>query len=157
MRFVGRYEHSLDVKGRIILPARFRTSFDTVAFVSKHNERCLAIWTPEAFERKLDEMQEIQDRSPQDRAIARAWASGSAEVELDKQGRVAIPGHLRDYAHLESAVLVHGAISHIEVWDPEEWAVSGAPGDAGLAEPLSFPLPPPLPPAGGPGDGNQGD
>lgn len=135
MRFVGRYEHSLDVKGRIILPARFRASFDTLAFVSKHNERCLAVWTPEAFEKKLDEMQQLQDRSAQDRQMVRAWASGSAEVELDKQGRLAIPAYLRDYARLETAVLIHGAITHIELWDPSEWEVRGVPGDDELADP----------------------
>ena len=135
MRFVGRYEHSLDVKGRIILPARFRASFDTLAFVSKHNERCLAVWTPEAFEKKLDEMQQVQDRSAQDRQMVRAWASGSAEVELDKQGRLAIPAYLRDYARLETAVLIHGAITHIELWDPSEWEVRGVPGDDELADP----------------------
>jgi MraZ protein len=135
MRFVGRHEHSLDVKGRIILPARYRTNFDTLAYISKNTERCLALWTPDAFERKADEMQAIFDRSPQDRAMVRAWASGSTDVELDKQGRVAIPSYLREYAHLESAVLIHGAISHIELWDPAEWAVRGEPGDAELADP----------------------
>ena len=138
MRFVGRYEHSLDVKGRIILPARFRASFDTLAFVSKHNERCLAVWTPDAFEMKLDEMQQLQDRSPQERQMVRAWASGSAEVELDRQGRLAIPAYLRDYARLESAVLVHGAITHIELWAPSEWEVRGVPGDDELADPTSW-------------------
>ena len=73
---------------------------------------------PRAFERKLDEMESIVDRSPEDRAMVRAWASGSTEVELDRQGRVAIPGYLREYARLESAVLIHGAITHIELWDP---------------------------------------
>lgn len=144
MRFVGRFEHSLDVKGRIILPARFRASFDTVAFISKHNERCLALWTPEAFELKLDQMQSIQDRSPQDRQMVRAWASGSSEVELDKQGRLAIPAYLREFARLESAVLVHGAITHIELWDPAEWEVRGVPGDEELADP-STTLPPVVP------------
>lgn len=139
MRFVGRYEHSLDVKGRIILPARFRASFDTLAFVSKHNERCLAVWTPEAFEKKLDEMQQRQDRSAQDRQMVRAWASGSAEVELDKQGRLAIPAYLREYARLETAVLIHGAITHIELWDPSEWEVRGVPGDDELADPSTPP------------------
>src|ERR1700722_15034246 len=135
MRFVGRHEPSLDVKGRIILPARYRTNFDTLAYISKHTERCLALWAPDAFELKLDEMQAIFDRSAQDRAMVRAWASGSTEVELDKQGRVAIPSYLREYAHLESAVLIHGAISHIELWDPAEWSVRGEPGDAELADP----------------------
>jgi MraZ protein len=148
MRFVGRHEHSLDVKGRIILPARYRTNFDTLAYISKNTERCLALWTPEAFELKLDEMQAIFDRSAQDRAMVRAWASGSTEVELDRQGRVAIPSYLREYAHLESAVLIHGAISHIELWDPAEWSVRGEPGDAELADPAgAFFSPAPGPPS----------
>jgi MraZ protein len=146
MRFVGRFEHSLDAKGRIILPARFRSSFGTNAFLSQHNEGCLALWTPDAFERKLDEMQAKQDLSSEDRTVVRAWAAGSAEVELDRQGRVAIPGHLRAFAHLENAVLVHGAITHIEIWNPEVWAERGAPGDAVLANPPWTPSgPPPTP------------
>jgi MraZ protein len=136
-RFVGRHEHSLDVKGRIILPARYRSSFETLAYISKNTERCLAIWTPEAFERKAAEMEANFDRSPEHRAMVRAWASGSTEVELDRQGRVAIPGYLREYARLQDAVLVHGAISHIELWDPEEWAIRGVPGDAELADPTT--------------------
>jgi MraZ protein len=153
MRFVGRYEHSLDPKGRIILPARYRPSFATSAFVSKHTERCLALWAPDAFERKLDEMEAIYDRTAQDRAMVRAWASGSTEVELDRQGRVAIPSYLREYAHLEDAVLIHGAITHIELWDPEEWGVRGVPGDAELADPVP---PPPAAPTPSPPSAPQG-
>jgi MraZ protein len=152
-RFVGRYEHSLDVKGRIILPARFRNSFETAAYLSKHEDRCLALWTPQAFEHKLDQMEEIQDSSPEERAKVRAWAAGSAEIELDRQGRVAIPGHMREFARLETAVLVHGAIGHIEIWNPDEWAVRGAPGEADLADPprpasvpASIPSTPVVPP-----------
>jgi MraZ protein len=141
MRFVGRFEHSLDVKGRIILPARYRASFDTLAYISKHTERCLALWTPDAFERKLDEMEAIAERSPEDRSMVRVWAAGSTEVELDRQGRVGIPAYLREYARLESAVLIHGAITHIEFWDPEEWGVRGATGDAELADPASRSVP----------------
>jgi MraZ protein len=137
MRFVGRHEHSLDVKGRIILPARFRSSFDTLAYISKFKEGCLALWTPDAFELMLDEMEAAFDRSAPDRAMVRAWASGSTEVELDRQGRLAIPGHLREFAHLEDAVLVHGAITHIELWNPEQWSVWGASGDAELIDPDS--------------------
>jgi division/cell wall cluster transcriptional repressor MraZ len=120
----------------------------------------LALWTPEAFERKLDEMEAIFDRTAQDRAMVRAWASGSTEVELDKQGRVAIPGYLREYARLETGVLIHGAISHIELWDPAEWAIRGVPGDAELADPagpagpgprLAVPVSPGDPPSDPPG------
>ncbi len=134
-RFVGRYEHSLDGKGRVILPARFRSSFETLALVSKYNERCLAIWTPEAFDRKADEMALLMDGSPEDRARARAWSMGSAEVDLDRQGRVALPQYLREFAQLSEGgtVLVHGALTHIEVWNPQVWEAHGAAGDASLS------------------------
>lgn len=132
--FVGRYEHSLDGKGRIILPARFRTNFDSLAFVSKHNERCLAIWTPDAFEAKAAEMANKMNGSQQERAEARAWAAGTNDVNLDSQGRVALPQHLRDFADLEegATVLVQGAITHIELWNTDRWAIQEASGDASL-------------------------
>jgi MraZ protein len=133
-RFVGRYEHSLDGKGRLILPARFRSSFDALAVVSKYNERCLAIWTPEAFDRKADEMALLMDGTPEQRARARAWSMGSAEVDMDKQGRVPVPQYLREFAEMpeSSMVLVHGALTHIELWNPQLWEVHGAAGDASL-------------------------
>ncbi len=141
-RFVGRYEHSLDSKGRLILPARFRNSFEALALVSKFNERCLAIWTPEAFDRKAEEMAELLDGTPEQRAHARAWSMGSAEVDLDRQGRVAIPAYLREFAGLGEggSVLVHGALTHIELWHPQVWEIHGAAGDASLSGEL-----PPLP------------
>ena len=153
-RFLGRYEHSLDGKGRVILPARFRGSFGTQALVSKYSERCLAIWTPEAFERKADEMELLLDGSPDDRARARAWSMGSAEVDLDRQGRVAIPAYLREFAGLSEGgtVLVHGALNHVELWNPSIWEVHGAAGDAALTgERVSLPMVPagPGPAAGG--------
>lgn len=133
-RFVGRYEHSLDLKGRVILPARFRASFDALAVVSKYNERCLAIWTPEAFDKKADEMALLMDGSPEERARARAWSMGSTEVDLDRQGRVALPQYLREFAEMpeSSTVLVHGALTHVELWNPQLWEVHGAAGDASL-------------------------
>ena len=133
-RFVGRYEHSLDGKGRVILPARFRSNFEALAFVSKHEEGCLAIWTPEAFDRKLEEMALLLAGTAEERQQARAWSMGSAEVEMDKTGRVAIPSYLRQYARLADGqtVLVHGAITHLELWDPTLWEIQGAPGDARL-------------------------
>jgi MraZ protein len=133
-RFVGRYEHSLDGKGRVILPARFRSSFDALAVVSKYNERCLAIWTPEAFDRKADEMARLMDGTAEERARDRAWSMGSTEVDMDRQGRVALPQYLREFAELpeSSTVLVHGALTHIELWNPQLWEVHGAAGDASL-------------------------
>ena len=148
-RFVGRYEHSLDGKGRVILPARFRSSFDALAVVSKYNERCLAIWTPDAFDTKAEEMATLMDGTPEERARARAFSMGSAEVDLDRQGRVALPQYLREFAGLAegNTVLVHGALTHIELWNQQLWNIHGAPGDDFLGGELPpSDLPPTAPP-----------
>jgi MraZ protein len=119
---VGRYEHSLDIKGRVILPAKFRASFDRGGYLTQHSEGCLALWTPGEFERQMAVMSERAEAGRTDRNRARLWASNSHEVEVDKQGRMAIPAHLRAFAGLESDVLVHGAIDRIELWNPPAWA-----------------------------------
>jgi MraZ protein len=144
------YEHSLDAKGRIILPAKFRGNFESnLALVSKHNEGCLAIWTPEAFDKVSAEMAARMEGTPEERQLARSWAMGSAEVDLDPQGRLAIPQYLRDFAGLEQgrAVLVHGAITHIELWDRDTWDVQGAMGDSQItgASPANPTAPEPIP------------
>ncbi len=152
-RFFGRYEHSLDAKGRVILPARYRGSFDTVAYLSQHQEGCLALWTPDEFEKQLAEMQATQDRGTAERNMVRIWSAGLSEVELDRQGRVAIPAYLRAYAQLENAVLVIGALNRIELWNPEQWDHRVKPAEAQFIDPDSRPataptstVPPPLPP-----------
>ena len=134
-RFFGRYEHSLDAKGRIILPARFRGNFDTQVFVTQYHDRCLALWTPDRFEQRLAETEATMERSSADRNLARVWLRGVAEVELDRQGRVALPGNLRDFARLDGQVLIHGALNHIELWNPEEYDTRIAPFEAGLTDP----------------------
>ena len=129
-RFFGRHEHSLDVKGRIILPARYRGHFDTLAYLSQHQEGCLALWTPEEFEKQLADMQQTQDRGSAERNMVRIWSAGLTEVELDRQGRVAIPTYLRSYAELDSAVLIVGALNRIEIWSPSLWEARVRPAEA---------------------------
>ncbi|MDQ2754060.1 MAG: division/cell wall cluster transcriptional repressor MraZ [Actinomycetota bacterium] len=133
-RFFGRFEHSLDAKGRIILPARFRGSFDTQAYLSQHHDRCLAVWTPEHFEKEAATMEAMADSGPQDRNLARFWASGIIEVELDRQGRVPIPGYLREFARLDTAVLITGVFNRIELWNPTEWVARVGPNEAVLGD-----------------------
>ena len=72
--FFGRYEHSLDAKGRVVLPARFRLSFEADAFLTQHLDGCLALWTPEEFNRQMEERLSAQDRSSHDRQLVRVWA-----------------------------------------------------------------------------------
>lgn len=133
-RFFGRYEHSLDAKGRLILPSKFRPAFESGGYLSQYNDRCLALWTPEDFEKQMAHMEEAQESSRDERNLARLWAAGVHEVEIDKQGRMAIPAFLRDYAQLVSDALVHGAINRVELWNPEQWAHKVAPSESQLTD-----------------------
>jgi MraZ protein len=119
--FVGRYEHSLDVKGRVILPAKFRADFERGGYLAENREGCLALWTLGEFERQMSGMQERAAAGRMDRNRARLWASNAQEVEVDRQGRMAIMARLREFARLETDVLVIGAIDRIELWNPAVW------------------------------------
>ena len=133
-RFIGRYEHSLDAKGRVILPVKFRTEFERGGFLSKHGQGCLALWTPEEFDRQLEVVKVRADQGRDDRNLARVWASGASEVEVDKSGRMPIPGFLRTYAQLEADVLVIGAIDRIELWSPSVWEENVLPSEQQLLD-----------------------
>jgi len=125
--FVGRYEHSLDVKGRVILPSKFRPAFDRGGYLSTNHEGCLALWTLEEFEHQMANKLEAAAINAEERNRARVWAASSHEVEIDRNGRMAIPGHLRTFAELGGEVLVMGAIDRIELWNPSVWETQVAP------------------------------
>jgi MraZ protein len=132
---VGRYEHSLDVKGRVILPAKFRPEFERGGYVTQHAEGCLALWTLAEFERQMESMQQrAASGTKTDRNRARVWASGAAEVEVDRQGRMAIPAHLRTFAQLESGVLVMGVLDRVELWAPSSWESRVLPEESWLLD-----------------------
>jgi MraZ protein len=114
--FLGEHSHSLDAKGRIILPARFREQL-ALAYLTSEVGRCLALWPPEPFEQKAREMQDRARGSDDDRWAARLFFNGAQETRPDPQGRVAIPQHLREFAGLEREVVVSGQFDHVEIWD----------------------------------------
>jgi MraZ protein len=120
-RFFGTYEHTLDAKGRVILPARFRAPFDQGGFLTQNHDGCLALWTPEEFDVQMRDRAERESTSRVERNQARLWASNTHEVEIDRQGRMAIPARLREFANLHENVLVTGAINRVELWDPDRW------------------------------------
>lgn len=132
--FYGEYEHSLDAKGRVILPAKFRDQLAGGAFITNEIDGCLAVWTPEDFEVRAAEMHEKRRTGgPAERQVARSFFAGVTEAPPDKQGRVAIPGNLREYAQLNDKVVVTGQHDHIEIWDATKWRQLKAMGDEGLA------------------------
>lgn len=136
-RFFGRFEHALDVKGRVILPAKFRAPFVAGGYLTLFHERCLALWTSEEFERQMVVMHaSAASGHASERNLARVWASGSYEVEVDRQGRMAIPADLRRYAGLTGDVLINGAIDRVELWDPTVWEVKVKPAELLLVDSL---------------------
>ena len=127
-RFWGTHGHSLDPKGRVILPSRFRDPFRQGAFLTKLPEGCLGVWTPHEFERRTADMLDKARRGQAERNVARVWAAGAFEATPDGQGRIAIPPLLRSFARLDGDVIVNGAINHVEIWDAAKWAEIDAEG-----------------------------
>lgn len=141
--FLGESSHSLDAKGRLILPARFRDQLDVI-FLTSEVDKCLAIWPPEEFSVKAARMQGLLLGNSDERKIGRAFFAGALEATLDRQGRLAIPPSLRSFAGLDKEVTVAGQFNHLEIWDAGAWATTKREGEQGLAggEPQGLALPP---------------
>ena len=137
--FVGQFEHALDMKGRIVLPASFRASFDESGFLIKGSEGCLALLTPERFR---DIAQTMASRSEEGdvrhRSAKRSFGAGASRVLPDKQGRIAVPEDLRSFAQLERECVIVGAIDEVEIWDSERWGQITQVSDSLLESPDVF-------------------
>ena len=118
--FLGEYEHTIDAKGRMAVPARFRAQMDRGAVISKGMGTCLSVYTLERWEEKSQEL--VAGKSSDDlRDFERRIYPSASEVELDGQGRMIIPAKLRAYAQLGSEVTVAGVRDHFEIWDRAIW------------------------------------
>lgn len=118
--FVGTFEHSLDEKGRVVLPSTFRVQLIDKGFLSQW-DRCLGLWTEEDFADVANRLTEKIREGLAPQEAMRAFASNAHEVRPDSQGRITIPQRLRDFAHLDRDAVVIGAIDRIEIWDAGRW------------------------------------
>ena len=130
--FVGTFEHSLDDKGRMVLPAAYRPRLAGGGYVAKL-DACLGIWSTEDFAAVLARMDERVKAGAVERSVARSFAADAHEFAPDGQGRVVIPQRLRDFAGLSGDVDVNGAIDHLEIWDRDRWAEERQAGDEQIA------------------------
>ena len=117
---MGEYNHTIDIKGRLIVPTKFREQLGEAFVIAKGNDGCLAIYTNEAWETFMKKIQALP-ANKDIRTYVRAIAGSAVAVEADKQGRVLVPGNLREYAGLDKDVVLAGVIDKIEVWDKEKW------------------------------------
>jgi MraZ protein len=118
--FLGEYEHTIDTKGRMAVPARFRAQMDRGAVISKGMGACLSVYTMDRWEEKSAELTSGKT-SEELRDFERRIYPSASEVELDGQGRMIIPAKLRAYANLGSEVTVAGVRDHFEIWDRATW------------------------------------
>lgn len=118
--FLGEYEHTIDAKGRIAVPAKFRAQMDKGAVISKGMGTCLSVYTIDRWEEKSDEL--VAGKSSDElRDFERRIYPSASEIELDAQGRMVIPAKLRAYANLGNEVTVAGVRDHFEIWDRVTW------------------------------------
>ncbi|MCE5191734.1 MAG: division/cell wall cluster transcriptional repressor MraZ [Actinomycetia bacterium] len=120
--FLGEHQHTLDAKGRLSLPAKFRAEMTGRLVVSKGLEGCLYVHPADDYAEFLGRLTKRGDFDPKFRQVRRFFSSGAVESELDSAGRISIPPALREYAELDKDVAVIGNGDRIEVWDAGKWA-----------------------------------
>ena len=132
--FMSEYNHTLDTKGRLIIPAKFRETLGEEFVISKGMDGCLFVYANDdwnAFEQKLTSLPLINKEA---RQFARFFLAGAATVEVDKQGRILLPAVLREFAGLEKDVVLVGSASKIEIWSKERFDESNAEYEGNMDE-----------------------
>ena len=119
---LGEYEHTIDDKGRITLPAKFRELFRSGIVITRGMDRCLSAYTPAEWQQLVQsQLASLNPLSPDSRKLQRFFFSGAAETAPDKQGRVTLPPALVQRAQLVRDVVVAGVYDHLEIWDRSAW------------------------------------
>jgi MraZ protein len=121
MTFSGEYQHGIDEKGRLIMPAKFRDSLGTKYMLSKGMEACLFVYPMEAWAQLEEKLSTLSVFNRRNRDFKRRFFSGSGECEVDRQGRALINQELRKHANLVKEVYIIGAGEHLEIWEKEAW------------------------------------
>jgi MraZ protein len=118
----GEFRHTLDDRSRVAVPVRFRPRLAEGATLSRWLDNCLGLFPHDAWDELATKIAGLPLTNPRAREFARFMSSGAVEVVLDKQGRILVPGYLREYAGLsEGEVVVVGALNRLEIWAPAAW------------------------------------
>lgn len=119
--FMGEYQHSIDDKGRLIIPAKFRDALGQSFVVTRGLDNCLFVYPEKEWSAMEQKLKALPLMKADARAFTRFFLAGATECELDKQGRVNIPGNLREHAGLDKDCVVIGVSSRVEIWSRENW------------------------------------
>lgn len=119
--FMGEYNHTIDAKGRIIVPSRFRETLGDEFVVTKGLDGCLFVYDNHEWAVFEEKLKSLPITNKDARAFVRFFLAGAASVEVDKQGRILLPGSLREFASLQKEAVLIGVGSRIEIWSRERW------------------------------------
>ncbi|HOB20128.1 MAG TPA: division/cell wall cluster transcriptional repressor MraZ [Candidatus Atribacteria bacterium] len=119
--FIGQYQHSIDPKGRVILPAKFREELGERFVVTKGLDHCLFVYPNDEWRNLEQKLRSLPLTNKDARAFIRFFFAGAAECELDKQGRILLPSNLREYALLDKDLVIIGVSTRVEIWSKEAW------------------------------------
>ena len=125
--FYGEYDHTIDEKGRLIVPSKLRApmkdNFIDRFFVTRGFEKCRFMFAEQEWRRLEEKFRQLPFTKSVARSLSRNFYSGACDSECDKQGRILIPKRLLDYAGLQKEVIIIGVSKRIEVWDKENWKI----------------------------------
>lgn len=119
--FMGEFLHTIDNKGRLIIPAKFRELLGRSSYVTKGLDNCLFLYPENEWQSFVEKLQKLPVSQPKAREFVRLFFSGAVEGEFDKQGRILLPANLREYAVLDKDTVVVGVMNRIEIWDAAKW------------------------------------
>ena len=119
--FMGEYNHTIDAKGRLIVPSKFRELLGNEFIVTKGLDGCLCVYPNEEWTRITESIRNLPMNSKDARKLSRFFITGAANCELDKQGRILISPAQREFAELQKDVVVAGVLNRIEIWSRDRW------------------------------------
>ncbi len=127
--FMGEYNHSIDAKGRLIIPAKFRDQLGDEFIVTKGLDGCLFAFPKDEWQVFEEQLRKLPLTQKNARKFTRFFMGGAATCELDKQGRILLPQNLREFANLDKDVVLSGNLNRIEIWNKTAWAENSAYDD----------------------------
>ncbi|MDQ0350516.1 MraZ protein [Alkalibacillus filiformis] len=119
--FMGEYQHNIDTKGRLIVPAKFRENLGQTFVITRGLDKCLFAYPLDEWKQLEEKLKQLPLTKKDARAFTRFFFSGAVECEIDKQGRINVPSPLRNYAALDKECVVIGVSNRVEVWSKEQW------------------------------------
>ena len=134
---IGQYEHTIDIKKRLALPAKFRGELGDKVIITKGIESCLVVYTEKEFKIMSEKISNLTISQSEARSFTRTMLAGAMEVSFDKLGRILVPDYLKKYANLNKNVVICGLSNRLEIWDSENWSSWTKEAEKGVSDIVS--------------------